>query len=685
MKLCIFGKKNKILVLILALVIMAEFFLPQKTVLCAGSGYMDNVTDASGLKPAVNTSEIKAVIEKTFERIRITDEIVENAGTSDCDWLAFSIGRYTDAFGRAGDFGDLEAYRDSLCRYVCCKYSENGVLHRNKATEWHRISLAMLACGGNPEMTVSGTAGDIGPINLIADGTYGCVTGAPWRQGVNGAIYALITLDSMNYSVPDGAVYSRDDMIHYIISQELDGGGFSLAGNMAAKYDTDVTAMAIQALAGYYDSRDDVRHVVDRSLACLQDGFGNDASYGNAASTAQVLLALTSVGIDVTSDERFITEDGHNIIDGIMNYYDEDEAMFCLTKNTGPGFMATTQCIYALTGWCRQADGFSSLYDFGKISGKPETPPDTGTTHRPYTTPEPDTKTNLIQTQMPYGDNIESKAEKKIKAENKKKNTKHTKKDKTKTEDNTKIDRKKTVKFKTNKSKAERLKNDIDTETNIDNSKDKAVSRKDNPEKSEESERTANDIIIKRDDAYVTEQELGSIIGTDSNILIDSVFDGEHRCLITINGADVNTCRYMNLKASAGSGNDAFDGNIMDMASDAFIFNVEDGNGIVCDALYSIETSLSPGDYLLMKYEDGGADYVDKVNVEDGYLRFVIDSPGIYFVCTEVRRKNEAKVIQAGAAGIQFEKYAAGAALAAVAGFIFTAMILKGKRKNNGN
>lgn len=695
MKSVLFGK-NKIFVLILALAIMAEFFLPQKTAVYAGS-----VTDTSGDGMAVSTSGIKSVIEKTFARICVTDEIVENAGSSDCDWLAFSVGRYTEAYGGKDAFGNLEAYREALCRYVGRKYSESGRLHRNKATEWHRISLTLLACGGNPYNLIREDDDSGSVINLIADGTYNCVTGEPWRQGVNGAIYALITLDSMEYDIPDEADYTRDDILSYILSQELQTGGFSLAGNAAAGYDTDVTAMAVQALAGYYDCRDDVRKVVDRSIACFQDGLGADATYGNASSTAQVLLALTSAGIDVTKDERFITVDGHSIIDGIMNFYDEDASMFCLTKNSGPGFMATTQCLYALTGWCRQADGFSPLFAFGKTAGQPEKTPGPDATQKPAATPtpeppvteeNPDTKLNPMQTQIPAADDTDSQVKnnnvyydafhkdegrttEKTKRNGKKKKTKYTKIKHTKTK-HTKTKHIKTKHIKTYNTITDRK---------------KAVQWKaasSNTEKSK-TEKNRNDVIIVRDEAYITENELSGIIGTDSNILIDSLFDDTHRCLVTINGADVGTCRHMNLKASAGSGNASYDEEIMAMASGAFIFNVEDDNGIECDALYSIETSLPSGEYLLMRYAGGNADCVDKVGVSDGYLRFVIDRPGIYFVCKEVKVKTgpALSVLPAAADakdGGQIEQYIAAALLAAAAVTVCTVIIMR-RKKNADN
>lgn len=749
--------KNKILILILALVIMADFFLQQKINVYANGDFGSetavtaDTTDTSEVNK--DTTDIRKVIEKCFAKISINDEIIENAGSSECDWLAFSVGRYTDAYGKTDEFGNLDAYREALCGYVSRKYAENGTgLHRSKATEWHRISLAMLACGGNPEDSASGSDGSV--INLIADGTYNCVLGEPWRQGVNGAVYALITLDALNCKVPEDARYDRDDMIGYIISQELETGGFALSGS---RYDTDVTAMVVQALAGYYDSRDDVRGVIDRSLACLQDGFGNNAAYGNAASTAQVLLALVTLGIDVTSDERFITEDGKNIIDGIMSFYDEDEAMFCLVKNTGPGFMATTQCLYALTGWCRYNDGFGRLYDFVSSQDNPEKPRITQKpevtqkpnvtqkpqiTSRPQVTQKPEMTEAPIQTEMPdkgifdeevkgkynntdnsdnvnsvnnandiaidYVSDVDNKSKKersknsidKIKkAKLKKSQSNNTNADKTKDSKNTYInidDKNRNIKTKYNKKENQNLNEN-------DRKKSLSAHNVSNDEVKVKEEDKDNDIIIDREEAYVTEQELGMIIETDRNILINSLLDDSHGYSVTINGADVKECAYMNLKVSNGSGNASCDRNIMEMAPDAFIFNAAGDRGIACEALYSIETELSDGDYLLMRYsEDGVADYVNKVSAEGGIIRAVIDKPGIYFACKEVKvkkideAKDEVKVkggvddVAVSADGdvengVHIIKYIAGAVLVMVFAAVCILIYLKVRGRDKGN
>src|SRR5699024_9975756 len=118
--------------------------------------------------------------------------------------------------------------------------------------------------------------------NLIADGVYyRDKVKSIGTQGLNAWIWALITLDSMRYSIPTDAKINREDIIIEIIKQQLTDGGFALRGE---KSDTDMTAMSLTALAPYYNDetvysykqmstgetvRKTVREVVNEALDTL--------------------------------------------------------------------------------------------------------------------------------------------------------------------------------------------------------------------------------------------------------------------------------------------------------------------------------------------------------------------------------------------------------------------------------
>lgn len=311
----------------------------------------------------------------------LNDAFLTLAGTTPGDW-------YPIGLGRLGITDRREAYLAVLRDRVETRYAQPGKLSAAKATEWHRIALAVLSMGGDP--TAFGRDADGNPINLIADGTYDRGrTASLGRQGINGWIWGLIALDSLRYEVPDGACSTRDDILLEILCRQLPDGGFALSGEQA---DPDMTAMALQALAPYYNSEKrytytkkstgervtvTVRTVAEAALSCLsalQLDTGDFASWGteNVESTDQVVVALCSLGIDPLTDPRFI-KNGNTLLDGILRYrmpdggfvhartYDPDNPTSLPDRSNS---MAGEQTLYTMAALWRQSQGMRTLYDF---------------------------------------------------------------------------------------------------------------------------------------------------------------------------------------------------------------------------------------------------------------------------------------------------------------------------------
>lgn len=339
-----------------------------------------------------NTEELLEVIEGIInwkksdigvdtEEYLLNNKFLENAGDSAGDWYPIGI-------GRIGYPDDYDAYLAVILDRISHRYFEDDKLSDTKATEFHRISLAVLSMGGDPTNIGKDKKGN--PINLIADGTYNRKkTKSLGVQGINGWIWGLITLDSMRYVVPEDSSYTRDEIIEEIIKKQLSDGGFSLEGGES---DTDITAMAIQALAPYYNSEQvytytqkatkkkvskTVRQVVDEALETLskfQLDDGDFESWGaeNSESTAQVLVTLSTLGVDPINDKRFI-KNGNTLLDGIMKYKMEDGGFLHSktydsenpsSKPDESNSMASEQVLYSFASLCRYNNGFRSLYDF---------------------------------------------------------------------------------------------------------------------------------------------------------------------------------------------------------------------------------------------------------------------------------------------------------------------------------
>lgn len=326
----------------------------------------------------------------------INDTFLLQAGTTPGDW--FPIG-----LGRLGIEDNQTAYLAVLGDNVQKRYDDpsGNRLDAAKATEWHRIALAVLASGGNPRSMGEDRDGDgRGDIDLIADGTYHCVdgngNGIVGKQGINGFIWALITVDSMFYEIPEGAFYSRDDLIRSLLECQLADGGWALTGDSS---DPDITAMTLQALAPYYNSEKaytyrnammcadglmtkKVRTAADEAIAWLSkaqlaDGDFNSRGMPNCESTVQVIVALTSLGIDIFSDSRFIKigSDGrrNTLYDGLMKYRTDSGGFTHSFVNDAENpsavageanTMASEQTLYGLAAVLRALEERRRLYDF---------------------------------------------------------------------------------------------------------------------------------------------------------------------------------------------------------------------------------------------------------------------------------------------------------------------------------
>ncbi|MGN0382976.1 MAG: leucine-rich repeat protein, partial [Eubacterium sp.] len=135
-------------------------------------------------------------------------------------------------------------------------------------------------------------------------------------------------------------------------------------GNIA---DADITSMAVQALANYYDTYDSVKTSVDTALMVLSDMQESDGGYSsrgtkNAESCAQVICALGALGINPEEDLRFI-KDGNSVVDALLLYYDETTGGFVHVSDGKVNQMATEQAAYALAAYEAVINGGHKIYD----------------------------------------------------------------------------------------------------------------------------------------------------------------------------------------------------------------------------------------------------------------------------------------------------------------------------------
>ena len=271
---------------------------------------------------------------------------VPQVGSIGGEWLVIGLAR---AEIMPEDTAD--GYYKNVVAYVTEKGSAK--LDRNKSTENSRVVLALTAIGKNPE--------DVGGYNLLqplADFNF------VKKQGINGPVWALIAFDSLLYEIPETTAKeqtTRKKLIDYILEKQLQTGGWAI-GEQGA--DPDMTGMAIQALAPYYEKDESVKHAVDSALSFFssiqRDDGGLSEATDSPESCAQMITALSTMGIDPEDDARFI-KNGNSIVDCLLRFSLENG--FAHNINGEYNQMSTEQAFYSMTAVNRLRSGKSSLYD----------------------------------------------------------------------------------------------------------------------------------------------------------------------------------------------------------------------------------------------------------------------------------------------------------------------------------
>lgn len=320
----------------------------------ASVGNLDKFTDAekklAEIYAAIANTNHKAIYDATGKYLISLG--TPSVGSVGGEWMVIDL-------VRAG-YTCSDGYYQSILDYVKEKINDKQQLHRSRSTDNSRIILALTAAGYDVT--------DVGGHNLLiglSDFNY------VKTQGINGPIWALIAFDSYNYEIPknsDAEVQAtRELLISYILERQLADGGWALSGEIS---DVDVTGMAMQALAPYYNTNPDVKEAIDKAIVCLSNKQLDNGGFGSidgvsSESCAQVIVALTALGINPETDERFI-KNGVSVVDALCLFALE-EGGFEHIPNGGIDGMATEQAQYALVSYFRFLDGKTALYDMTDV------------------------------------------------------------------------------------------------------------------------------------------------------------------------------------------------------------------------------------------------------------------------------------------------------------------------------
>lgn len=278
------------------------------------------------------------------------------AGSIGGEWAVIGL-------SRAGLLSDetAQSYEQTVEDYV--KQAGSVRLHHAKSTENSRTILGLTAAGYN--------AANVAGVDLTAGLTDMAYLRA---QGTNGPIWALIALDCHGYDIPqcaDGEEQTtREGLVAEILSYQCSDGGWALMGDES---DVDMTAMALTSLAPYQEETD-VKAAVEQALTWVSNAQQDDGGFmgwgtANSESCAQVIVALTALGIDPAADSRFV-KNGASPLDGLCAFACEGGGFCHSNEQAEPDGMATEQGFYALAAYDRFRQGMTSLFDMTDIKVK---------------------------------------------------------------------------------------------------------------------------------------------------------------------------------------------------------------------------------------------------------------------------------------------------------------------------
>ena len=330
----------------------------------------------SGRQPvqAAQAKTLSPAVDEVLTKVRAYMLKVDTNPDYSSAWNAFGIAR--SGLGLPADYRDV-FYNNTIYELKSKKWDYKT----NRYSDYSRLILAMTAIGVD--------ASDVDGHNLLY---YLSDFKKIKKQGFNGPIWALIALKSHpSYKIPEnpdaGEQTTEEGLIQYLINNGgTTAGGWTLYGDTP---DSDITSMTLQALAPYYHEREDVRVRVDKALSWLAStqlssgGFATLNGSGTvetSESAAQVVTALTALGIDPARDSRFITSSGKWPMSRLFEYVKSSGGSYGFMHveagggNNGGGAagsidgMATEQGMYATAAYKRFLTGKTSLYDMSDLT-----------------------------------------------------------------------------------------------------------------------------------------------------------------------------------------------------------------------------------------------------------------------------------------------------------------------------
>lgn len=345
--------------------------------------YSDNSVSFSGLKKGVydysvtldNYSESgKLIVNDIDVNISISgkntetqkNNILEGIAASyvdnSSDWVIMDMAAY------AG-YNPETAYKTSgaaIQKYINLTV-ESLSGNTTSDTMLDKAIIALKSIGGDP--TKIYRVNDNNPLNAIDILNNTTQSTSAWS-----APYTLAAYNQDEFETDA----NEDTLIDALLKAQGEDGSWNEWGTI------DTTANAIAGLS-FYKDRKDVSVAIENGINYLSNkqsvsGAFNDGHGDNSNSTAMVVVALASVGINPDTDARFI-KNGNSALDGLLSFALNDNSGFGYSDNNTLNPSGTEQSFRALiaASHVMKTGKAYNIYDFSANEVSPVRATGTGT------------------------------------------------------------------------------------------------------------------------------------------------------------------------------------------------------------------------------------------------------------------------------------------------------------------
>ena len=282
------------------------------------------------------------------------------------DWAAMDMA----AYGMADDVAGADIVKNT-----------RGAYATGGTTDIARSIITLTALGVDASNVYSGNEGVY--LNFIAK------LGESAPSQTMEAIFGLLALDSGEYD-DSGLALTRRSCVDFLLNKKLTPAAGQTAWSWGSGPDADTTAMALAALAPYYNSNTNVKTAIDGALSYLSAAQGDSGHYGNSNSTSMVIVAISALSKDPNANTGDFSKGGKSLIDGLLSFTTGSN-QFGYTDNTTANPLSTEQGFRALVayrGFQYAGNSAYNIYHFGaqtgdgtELTGESDpsvTPPDPG-------------------------------------------------------------------------------------------------------------------------------------------------------------------------------------------------------------------------------------------------------------------------------------------------------------------